>query len=212
MPKVCIINSSLEYVEMFKRFGWDISDDILKADLVQFTGGSDVSPSLYNSDRHPTTHCNPDRDKKEQLVFQKAYGMALPMAGICRGGQFLNVMCGGSMWQDVNHHAIHGTHLANDCETGEIFEVTSTHHQMMIPSKEGVIRVLTAQESTWRERVHNKKIIKINSEDPEDIEALYYPAYRVFCFQPHPEFPNYPELASRYMGYLNKYFRLKGTK
>lgn len=207
---VLVINSGPAYVEMFQSNGWNIVNDVEKADILQFTGGEDVSPHLYKEHPHPTTHSNPERDRKETLIFKGAVKRKLPMAGICRGGQFLNVMCGGSLWQDVDNHAIRGTHPAIDEETGEIIEVTSTHHQMMRLGHGGVV-VLTAHESGRRERVSHISLPNSVTSNlgktwhPNDLEAIYYPSYRCFCFQPHPEFKYRVDLASYYFKCLDKY-------
>ena len=60
--------------------------------LVLFTGGEDVHPSLYN-DTSPKRYCatNLSRDKIEQDIFKVALDNSIPMTGICRGSQFLNV-------------------------------------------------------------------------------------------------------------------------
>lgn len=42
-------------------------------------------------------------------------------------------MNGGKLIQDVNNHAMWGTHPIINPQTGEIFEITSTHHQMQYP-------------------------------------------------------------------------------
>jgi gamma-glutamyl-gamma-aminobutyrate hydrolase PuuD len=105
------------------------------------------------------------------------------MAGICRGGQFLNVMNGGKMWQHVNNHAMAGVHPAENIKTGEVIDVTSTHHQMMRPSEQGVI-LLTASLSTRKETATERVLGKKES----DIESVFYPKTNNLCFQPHPEY------------------------
>jgi len=132
LPKFVFIVSDYPrmYTEMFKDQGWFPTNKISSANLIQFTGGEDVTPALYNELPHSRTNSNPQRDKKEAIIFHIAKARGIPMAGICRGGQFLNVMCGGSLWQDVDGHGIQGTHKAK-CEiTGQILDVTSTHHQI----------------------------------------------------------------------------------
>jgi gamma-glutamyl-gamma-aminobutyrate hydrolase PuuD len=58
MTMVCIVNSGPEYKYMFESEGWEVTDYIQAADLVQFTGGEDVHPSWYDQTKHPKTHCN----------------------------------------------------------------------------------------------------------------------------------------------------------
>lgn len=203
--KVCIINPNGEYITMFQKQGWEVTNDLPSADLVQFTGGADVSPSLYNKKPHPQTQFSVDRDRREQKLFRYCSLNGKRMAGICRGGQFLNVMCGGKMWQHVNNHGLNGTHSAIDTVTKERFQVTSTHHQMMRPAHHGKV-IVSANEATVFETTSKKGDPTSPKRSPEfDTEALWYQGNRVFCFQPHPEFTGKDELAARYINYVNHY-------
>lgn len=185
--KVFIVGGGYDYAEMFKKEGWEVINEMMLADLVQFTGGSDVSPFLYEENKHPQTGNDPKRDQKEEEIFNAAKEMGIPMAGICRGGQFLNVMNGGKMFQHVNNHAS-GPHVASALGyVGKVL-VTSTHHQMMIPAiYEDNIVLMTARESTRREKMGKFSPMSENGEH-EDVEAIYYPDNNCLCYQPHPEF------------------------
>ena len=204
---VFIVGGHQGYKNMFINAGWEVEDSIRHADLIQFCGGEDVTPALYGHGKHSKTICSPERDATEKLVFELALAERVPMAGICRGGQFLNVMCGGEMWQHVNMHS-QGMymHPAKDEWSNDTFRVSSTHHQMMIPSDEACI-ILTAMEATRKEKVdatghHNAIVGKNPGKGGQDVEAVWYPAYNTFCFQPHPEFQGCEELAERYFDYI----------
>tara|TARA_R100001086_G_scaffold249777_1_gene190907 strand:- start:32583 stop:33158 length:576 start_codon:yes stop_codon:yes gene_type:complete len=169
---------------MFTNRGHTLVNDIYDADVVLFTGGSDVTPELYGQEKHPATMSCSKRDEEECKIFQMCYLRAIPMVGICRGAQFLNVMSGGSMFQDVSGHTLGDHEINTSC--GLNFEVTSTHHQMMKPSDEGIL-LATANESLWREEVIEGNISR-DTWDNNDAEAVFYPKTRCFCYQPHPEF------------------------
>jgi len=100
--KVLIVGGDSIIANMFSKRGWDVTTNTLdpSIDLVQFTGGEDVTPSLYGEQAHAATSCNPARDDREAKIFL-SFKNKVPMAGICRGAQFLNVMNKGSMWQHV---------------------------------------------------------------------------------------------------------------
>lgn len=207
---VYIVGPSVGYRRMFFDNGWKIVDSMVHADLVQFTGGSDVSPEMYGEKPHPTTFSNPERDQKEILFFKNALKANIPMAGICRGGQFLNVMNGGRMWQNVNNHALAGTHSCIDLFTGDVFQVTSTHHQMMIPAKKGAVLIGIAAECTSRERMvtlrkGDTKPLTVLGKSDKDVEIVFYPKTKSFCFQPHPEFSGHDDMTSRYFDYIEEY-------
>lgn len=212
MPNVYIVGGGFEYAAMFRRHGWDVVANVKDADLVQFTGGEDVTPELYGHTRHQTTGNNIERDAREQAVFKVCLKMGKPMAGICRGGQFLNVMCGGKMFQNVNNHATIRGHQAKDERTGELFQVTSTHHQMMIPHKSDAVVIMTARESTICEKHIGGKEVTVASRVMQDIEALWYEDYKCFCFQPHPEFQGEDELSDLYFGYLDEFFKIRSAR
>ncbi len=185
--KVLIIGGGQSYAQMFQMYGWEVVEGIHEADLLQFTGGHDVSPVLYEEDIHPATSSNYQRDMKEREMFFMALDLGIPCAGICRGGQFLNVMNGGKMYQHVDKHAIGGTHDATDLRTGRVVQVSSTHHQMMRPSKAGEVLAI-ASRSTFKEHMQKGAIKHVAGDKENDVEVVLYEGTRSLCFQPHPEF------------------------
>lgn len=188
---VYVVGNSFQYIKMFKERGFNVVDDLCYADLVQFTGGEDVSPFLYGQHTHRTTYNNPSRDSREKHIFEMCATRNIKMAGICRGGQFLNVMNGGEMFQDVDNHAIMGTHGVLDLETNAIIECTSTHHQMMRPgvTTSSVVGVASEPLASYKESMTTltDPYDVIESEDVTDYEVLYYKDTNSLCFQPHPE-------------------------
>lgn len=202
---VYIVGGDYAYADMFKSRGWDVTKDMNIADLVQFTGGEDVNPALYNEQPHRTTHFNARRDEKEVELYEKCIRMGIPMTGICRGGQFLNVMNGGSMWQNVDGHG--GKHIANVAGyIGDVL-VSSTHHQMMRPKGDYIV-LMTARMSTRKEHMGEGYVITrhIGGHNVEDdIECVYYPDTHSLCYQPHPEFNNVNECRDVYFHFINNY-------
>src|SRR5688572_28160 len=104
-----IVGGDAGVTSMFKHRGWNLAETDQDADAVIFTGGADITPFLYGERVIQGTHVNFTRDLEEVRLF-KSLPSKLPKIGICRGGQFLNVMSGGSMFQDVDGHAILGCH------------------------------------------------------------------------------------------------------
>lgn len=217
MRNVFIIGKPHAYVSMFENArGWRVSNTPEEADVIQFTGGEDVSPDIYGQHKHPRTGNNPSRDNDEIEIFDWCMENKKKMAGICRGGQFLNVMCGGSLLQHVNHHAVYGGHEARCQLTGETGVVSSTHHQMMQPPKKEIpikYKILMAaslcphDEKEYCSSVDEEyKVIKGGNISSFDLEAILYPDYGVLCYQPHPEFENFEWCRKRYFYYLSKLF------
>lgn len=108
----------------------EVVENLENANVVLFTGGEDIDPSLYGKEKHPSTSSNLSRDLKEKEIFEKIKLNQLAL-GICRGSQFLTVMNGGILVQDCSGHAIGATHLISNDEFS--VDITSTHHQMMYP-------------------------------------------------------------------------------
>lgn len=204
MTKVLIIEGNGSYKRMFLERGYEVVMNIEEADLIQFTGGQDVSPFLYGQPVHKTTYSDPRRDLVESGYYAWALRLGKPMAGICRGGQFLNVMNGGAMYQDVDSHGIRGTHKCFDGVTKEWHDVTSTHHQMMKPGIAGNI-IAHGDEATDVIDFNGAEFINIGSVN--SVEVVHYKNTKSLCFQPHPEFDGaqstsdyYFELLGRYLG------------
>ena len=66
------------------------------------TGGADIAPALYGQEAHPKCgRPHQRRDTAEPLYLAEALRRKLPILGICRGCQMLNVALGGALWQDV---------------------------------------------------------------------------------------------------------------
>lgn len=71
-------------------------------DAFLFTGGHDVSPTLYKEEVKDTCgEISKERDEMELKLFLLAYKKDKPMFGICRGIQFFNAALGGTLYQDL---------------------------------------------------------------------------------------------------------------
>lgn len=184
----------IPYMDMFRRAGYAGTNELDKASIICFTGGEDVNPALYGENNRiingrPISYINSDRDDVDAFVFGVGMANKALMVGICRGGQFLNVMNGGRMWQHCDGHA-GGPHNLLDTTTGEIVRVTSTHHQMMRPAESGDI-LAVAREASYKYADPDEWHIEHDAESNpgllDDIEVVWYSDSRSLCFQPHPE-------------------------
>ena len=81
----------------------DPGDQLLDLlDGVILSGGGDIDPIHFRRDRHPKTGgISPERDDLELRVFAAARERGLPILGICRGLQLINVAMGGTLIQDI---------------------------------------------------------------------------------------------------------------
>lgn len=123
----------------------DVSPDdyLSRLNGLLLSGGADISPDLYGAapetDDFPP---EPDRDQFELDLLVAAAARTVPVLGICRGLQMINVFAGGTLHQHVPAHSVfdqppttlsHTVTLANDSILARLYgseiEVNSLHHQ-----------------------------------------------------------------------------------
>ena len=83
----------------------DVIDGLILA------GGRDIDPESYGADRHPLTdESRTERDEFEIRLARRAMERDIPLLGICRGMQLMNVARGGTLVQDLTEHVGHEDH------------------------------------------------------------------------------------------------------
>jgi putative glutamine amidotransferase len=189
------------YVETVQRAGGiaimlppdpDVDPDRL-LDLVDgliLAGGRDIDPGAYGAERHALTDDpRTERDAFEIVLARRAMERDIPLLGICRGMQLMNVARGGTLVQDLPEHVGHedhrrsiGTFDGNDHPVhlaegsvaaraaGEVRHGTLSHHHQGIDRVGAGLRI-----SGW-------------ADDDELPEALEDPELRfALGVQWHPE-------------------------
>ena len=162
-------------------------------DGLLLSGGPDVDPSRYGVDYvHPETYgIDPERDQFEIDLFDAALRANIPVLGICRGIQVINVALGGTLIQDVasehpgardighrQHereleewqvgHAVTAVSSALPLIANTVLGVNSFHHQAIRDIAPGIEPVARSPDGL--------------------IEAVWMPeAPHVFAVQWHPE-------------------------
>lgn len=64
-------------------------------------GGDDVQPRHYGLVGDAGARYDPERDRLEMEIFEKAFANQMPVLGICRGAQLMNIVSGGNLLQDL---------------------------------------------------------------------------------------------------------------
>ncbi|MDU8911976.1 gamma-glutamyl-gamma-aminobutyrate hydrolase family protein [Aestuariicoccus sp. MJ-SS9] len=75
--------------------------DIGTVDGVVIGGGDDIAPTLYGGEIRVGVRLDPARDAMEKAVLESAFDSNIPILGICRGSQMLNIVLGGTLHQDA---------------------------------------------------------------------------------------------------------------
>lgn len=79
----------------------DIDASISYMNGFVFAGGEDIDPAVYGSPNEGSLAPNTLRDKFEYSLMKKAIDKDMPILGICRGCQMMNVVMGGTLYQDM---------------------------------------------------------------------------------------------------------------
>ncbi|GIO22787.1 gamma-glutamyl-gamma-aminobutyrate hydrolase family protein [Oceanobacillus sp. J11TS1] len=129
----------------------DIEALLDKIDGLYLPGGYDIDPSLFGDSPHPKLGIIiPERDRLENEVISYFLDKDKPILGVCRGCQILNVVTGGTMYQDLDtqytgqliqhtqkaafHHRSHSVNITPSSLLGNLVQATeikvnSFHHQ-----------------------------------------------------------------------------------
>lgn len=170
-------------------------------DGILLTGGGDLDPSLYGEEVwNDTVVFTPKRDDGERWVCNLAVNLDLPMLGICRGIQLMNVFFGGTLYQDIPsqletqvrhrmeapfHRTCHSCILEPGSPLGEgSIGVNSHHHQalkdvasgfrVMGRSEDGIIEAIWApyEKFRWGVQWHPERIWDIEASSAKVFEAF----------------------------------------
>jgi Predicted glutamine amidotransferases len=169
-------------------------DELLdRLDALVLGGGADIDPETQDTQAHPeTVGSNPDRDHFEIALARTALERGIPLLGVCRGMQILNVACGGTLDQHLpdrlghqRHRPVPGSWAEHDVriEPGSLaaraagterLTVKSHHHQGVdaIPDSLSASAWATDDESVEAiESIEGDFVLGVlwhPEEDPED--------------------------------------------
>lgn len=186
MKKIYIVGGANNYANWLEQIGYNIVDTKEEADVIMFTGGEDVTPSIYKHKYLPGTYCNPSRDEKEIEFFNWALKFGLPMIGVCRGSQFIGAMSGAKLVQDMNHPYRHKVTTFD----GKQLVANSTHHQaVFIP--DSMVEGQDYQLLAWAENISPYHTIADDSikfpKNYKETECTWWIKTKCFGIQSHPE-------------------------
>ncbi|HTP14986.1 MAG TPA: gamma-glutamyl-gamma-aminobutyrate hydrolase family protein [Streptosporangiaceae bacterium] len=90
-----------------------VHEGLGRLDGLMLSGGGDIDPSRYEAERAAATEVSSrERDEAEVALFSEAMSLGLPVLGICRGLQLINVARGGTLHQHLPDVVGHDEHSA----------------------------------------------------------------------------------------------------
>ncbi len=159
-------------------------------DGIIFTGGVDLQPELFDEEAHPALgEVDTRLDEFELALVRWTLERDMPLLGICRGMQLMNVVLGGSLYQDIsaqNPESI--VHCRRELPRNMLI------HNVRIEVGSQAERVLGANE-VWINSLHHQAVkdagagVRISGRAEDNIaEFLEAPAYHfALGVQGHPE-------------------------
>lgn len=160
---------------------------------VLLSGGADVEPARYGQEPDGNGEYETERDRLEFALLDGAYDHDLPVLGICRGVQVINVHAGGTLHQHMPEHArydlpadtrVHEVHFEPESRLGLLYagapgseaapvKVNSLHHQAVDRVGDG---------------------LKVSARDGDGVvEGIELPGQDLVAVQWHPEMLSEPE-------------------
>ncbi|MDR3251864.1 MAG: membrane dipeptidase [Tannerella sp.] len=158
-----------------------------------FSGGGDIVPDFFGEKPVPELDgMDSYRDEYDFLLLRLAFNRQLPIFGICRGHQLINVAFGGSLYQDIHSQFSKDAlkHSQDEARNVVTHKVTLTE----IPSKLRKALNNPASPDMYVNSFHHQGVKDLAPEfvatatSPDGLnEAMEHPEYPVFSVQWHPE-------------------------
>ncbi|MEJ8567180.1 gamma-glutamyl-gamma-aminobutyrate hydrolase family protein [Elongatibacter sediminis] len=156
-----------------------------RLDGLVISGGHDVEPVLYKAEAEVQGNYDPERDRFEGAMIDRGLERGIPILGICRGAQLLNVHLGGSLFQDLRKR-----------------RRSTSHRRTLLPLKtlclrrDTLLHRITARDTMKINSLHNQAIdrlgagLRVSGTDLDDIVQAVEDAGHPFRVgvQWHPEF------------------------
>ncbi|MDP6298829.1 MAG: gamma-glutamyl-gamma-aminobutyrate hydrolase family protein [Acidimicrobiales bacterium] len=166
---------------VFLPLGLDPEMIVERLDGILMSGGADISPALYGAEPQPELGAvEPVRDQFELDLLKAATERELPVAGICRGLQILNVYAGGNLFQDIPPHAVR-----DKPPTTRVHEVTIEKGSVLEDLYGSTTQVNSLHHQSI-DRVGKGFVVTARSEDT-GVEGIEHEDLPIIAVQWHPE-------------------------
>lgn len=183
-------------------------------------GGGDIDPSLYGEEMNGTREPDIDFDKFEMEILEYCLEKKMPVMGICRGHQLINVYFGGTLYQDIPADYEQEDKLTH--QVREDGKIKPLFHKAYM-EKEGLLYKLLEVEEIRVNSTHHQAVkdlapgFKITARSSDGIiEAMEGTGEGfIFSVQFHPERlvledPRFDALFYKLIEEAEKYNKVKG--
>ncbi|MFZ8999403.1 MAG: gamma-glutamyl-gamma-aminobutyrate hydrolase family protein, partial [Ilumatobacteraceae bacterium] len=157
----------------------DAADWVHHLDGLVLTGGADIEPGRYGHE-NTASETEPERDDVEFVLYETSLADELPVLGICRGFQLVNVHAGGTLHQHVEGHARYDVSPSTAVHTlaietsslarslfGDDHRVNSLHHQAVDSVGDGLRVTARAEDGTPEALEHTDATVLAVQWHPE---------------------------------------------
>ena len=160
-------------------------------DGLLMSGGGDINPLYVGEEPVPQLQdVDTFRDEFDLILLRLATNRQLPVMGICRGHQLINVAFGGSVYQDI-----HSQHEARLCKHSQTMPREQVSHSVQITDTSSrLFDILKKEPDIFVNSFHHQAVKDIAPEfketavAPDGInEAMEHPEKEIFSVQWHPE-------------------------
>lgn len=179
IPLILPVDASEEELELLVRM----------CDGMILTGGPDIDPRLYGETiLNDSVTLAPTRDRGEKILCALAEARGIPLLGICRGVQYLNVYYGGDLYQDIP------TQLETEVAHRMAQPYRRTCHRCLLEAGSPIAQLLGTEEISVNSH-HHQAVRKVAPGfeimarcDDGVIEAIWKPDHKfLWGLQWHPE-------------------------
>ncbi len=185
------------YIDLSKVAYTNLSDSLAISHGLVLTGGEDIYPGNYGKE-HDTIRCgNFDikRDSTEFEAFRIASKLHMPVLGICRGMQLINIASGGTLYIDLPEDTGSGT-LHRQGKEGW------TQHKILLKDESLLSKIATDKQQEVASNHHQgiekigKGLVPAAYSEDSLIEAVEGQNSFLLAVQWHPEWMDYEDQLS----------------
>lgn len=159
--------------------------NILDIRGIILTGGNNISPKLYGQDSLTCRNVSNLRDQVENKLLQMAIKKSLPVLGICRGMQFINVFFGGSLIQDLRSKL---RRTVNHLGHSHLNKIVDESIRQILGATELIVNSFHNQGIMDHSLSSSLKVFAVSKVDGI-VEGILHPTYPILGVQWHPERP-----------------------